>query len=103
MFAPGLQKLKLSFIEGLNRILLSSEPPETSKSCWPSRNGSATPKPKKRMNNNRPLIRYSQHRGTCAARSYRCGDLTTSPARCYPASTSRSKSKTLIPELGDGI
>jgi hypothetical protein len=28
MFAPGLQKLKLSFIEGLDRILLSSEPPE---------------------------------------------------------------------------
>ena len=34
-----------------------------------------------------------------AARSRRCGDLTTSQSCCYPVSTSRSNCKTSIPEL----
>jgi len=31
------------------------------------------------------------------------GDLTSSQGPCYPASTSRSKNKTFIPELGEGL
>jgi hypothetical protein len=38
-----------------------------------------------------------------AARSHRCGDLTTSQSRCYPVSTSRSNCKTSTPKLRTGF